>query len=61
METRGDPSRASEHRPPESDVKWTPRVEGEEGDPTRFDFVFGGVVAVVVIGAILWALGVISF
>lgn len=61
MESGGDPGRTTEHRSLESDTKWTPRVEGEEGDPTRFDFVFGGIVAVVVICAILWALGLIAY
>lgn len=41
--------------------RWTPRVEGEEGDPTAFDFVFGGAVVVAVAVAILWAAGVIRF
>lgn len=53
-----DDSRAAA---PDASTKWTPRVEGEEGDPTAFDYVFGGAVAVIVIGAILWAFGTISF
>ncbi|HAH16254.1 MAG: hypothetical protein EBQ56_09305 [Proteobacteria bacterium] len=41
--------------------KWAPRVEGEEGDPTWFDFVFGGAVVAVVGVGILWAMGYVSF
>ncbi len=40
---------------------WTPRVEGEEGDPTTFDYVFGAAVAAVVVAAIMWAVGLIQF
>ena len=42
-------------------TKWTPRVEGEEGDPTAFDYVFGGALTAIVIVAILWAVGVVTF
>ena len=41
--------------------KWSPRVEGEEGDPTWFDFVFGGAVIGVVAVGILWAMGYVTF
>lgn len=48
-------------RPSGAEAKWTPRVEGEEGDPTAFDYVFGGAVVAVVIAAIMWAVGIIAF
>ena len=38
-----------------------PRVEAEEGDPTRVDFIIAAVIAVVVIAGILWAMGVINW
>ena len=38
-----------------------PRVEAEEGDPTRADFAIGAVVAAVVLLALLWAFGIITF
>lgn|GEM_PF-3368325 len=44
-----------------SENGWTPRIEGEEGDPTTFDYVFGGAVVVVVLAAIMWASGLIHF
>jgi hypothetical protein len=37
-----------------------PRVEAEEGDPTRGDYVIGAVVALAVALALLWAFGVIN-
>ncbi len=40
---------------------WSPRVEGEEGDPTAFDFAFGGVIVIVVAAGLLWATGVIPY
>lgn len=36
-----------------------PRVDYEEGDPNRGDYVIGAIVAVAVIVALLWAFGVI--
>jgi hypothetical protein len=36
-----------------------PRVEAEEGDPTRGDFVVGAVVVLLIVLGILWACGVI--
>jgi hypothetical protein len=38
-----------------------PRVEAEEGDPTRGDFVVGAIVVVLVVLGILWATGVLNF
>ena len=38
-----------------------PRVEAEEGDPTRGDFVVGVLVVVLVVLGILWATGVLNF
>ncbi len=37
-----------------------PRVEAEEGDPTRGDYVIGALVALAVILGLLWAFGVIN-
>jgi hypothetical protein len=63
MSERDEGKSTDEGRPSrsDSDTKWTPRVEGEEGDPTAFDFVFGGTITVIVIVAILWGFGVIAF
>jgi hypothetical protein len=36
-----------------------PRVEAEEGEPTRFDFVVLALVVAFLVVAILWALGVV--
>jgi heme/copper-type cytochrome/quinol oxidase subunit 4 len=41
--------------------KFQPRVEAEEGDPTRGDFIIAGVIAVVVIAGILWAMGLVNW
>jgi hypothetical protein len=41
--------------------EFQPRVEAEEGDPTRGDFVVGLVVALAVLVGLLWAFGVINF
>jgi hypothetical protein len=51
-----------EEQPPQTPDKNTfqPRVEAEEGDPNRGDYVIGVVIAVVVAAALLWALGVIN-
>jgi hypothetical protein len=46
------------HRPSPT---FEPRVEAEEGDPTRGDFIIGAAVAVAVIVGILWAIGVINW
>ena len=40
-------------------VTFTPRVEAEEGEPTRFDYVVLVLVTVAVIGALLWAFGIV--
>ena len=37
-----------------------PRVEAEEGDPTRFDFVVLALVVVFLVLAFLWAFGVVK-
>ncbi|HEX2034390.1 MAG TPA: hypothetical protein VHN78_04765 [Chloroflexota bacterium] len=38
-----------------------PRVEAEEGDPTRGDYVIGAIVALVVLAGVLWAMGILNF
>ena len=48
-------------RPDEPPARFQPRVEAEEGDPDRGDYIIGLVVAVVVIAGFLWAFGVLSF
>ena len=40
--------------------EFQPRVEAEEGDPTRFDFVIAAVIATVVILGLLWAAGIVN-
>ena len=35
-----------------------PRVEAEEGEPTRFDYVVLALVIVLVVAGLLWAFGV---
>jgi hypothetical protein len=47
-----------EKRAPEPSFQ--PRVEAEEGEPTRFDFVVAGIVVVLLVLALLWAFGVID-
>lgn len=37
-----------------------PRVEAEEGEPTRFDFIVFGLVIVLLVLALLWAFGVVD-
>ncbi|HEU5318079.1 MAG TPA: hypothetical protein VFX49_18345 [Chloroflexota bacterium] len=39
---------------------FTPHVEAEEGEPTRFDYVVLVLVTALVVGALLWAFGVIK-
>lgn len=46
----------SEEQPP---ARFTPRVEAEEGEPTRFDYVVLALVTLFIVLALLWALGVI--
>jgi hypothetical protein len=60
-DSSGSPEAPSDRPEKPSGDTWTPRVEGEEGDPTAFDFVFGGAIAVVVVVAILWAFGFVTF
>lgn len=38
-----------------------PRVDAEEGDPTRGDYVIGALVVLVILLGLLWAFGVIHF
>ena len=47
--------------PPPPETRFSPRVEAEEGDPTRGDYLIGVAVAVAVVAGLLWALGVINF
>lgn len=68
MSTTGMPSATERERDrdtapasPSIGEEWSPRVEGEEGDPTWFDFVFGGAVVGVVAVGILWAIGYVTF
>jgi hypothetical protein len=37
-----------------------PRVEAEEGEPTRFDYVVLALVVLFIILALLWAFGVVT-
>jgi len=39
-------------------ARFTPRVEAEEGEPTRFDYVVLALVTLFIALALLWALGV---
>ena len=48
-------------RPEEAPTRFQPRVEAEEGDPNRGDYIIGVVIAVVVVAGLLWAFGVFSF
>lgn len=43
-----------------SRTQFTPRVEAEEGEPTRFDYVVLVLVVLFIVGALLWAFGVID-
>ena len=47
--------------PEEAPTRFQPRVEAEEGDPNRGDYIIGVVVAVVIVAGLLWAFGVFSF
>ena len=48
--------------PPSGDIpKFQPRVEAEEGDPTRGDFIIAAIIAVVVMAGLLWAFGYINW
>ena len=40
-------------------TQFTPRVEAEEGEPTRFDYVVLVLVVIFIVVALLWAFGVI--
>ena len=46
----------SEDRPK---TQFTPRVEAEEGEPTRFDYVVLVLVVALIVAAVLWAFGMI--
>ena len=48
-------------RPAQEPTRFQPRVEAEEGDPNRGDYIIGVVIAVVVVAGLLWAFGVFSF
>ena len=52
----------SDEPPPAEHTKthFTPRVEAEEGEPTRFDYVVLALVTVLVVGALLWAFGFVT-
>jgi len=50
-----------ENSRPEPPPVFQPRVETEEGDPMRGDFIIGGLILLVVVAGILWAMGVISW
>jgi hypothetical protein len=47
-------------QPSDHEAPFQPRLELEEGDPRRGDFVVGAIVAIVVIACLLWAFGVIQ-
>ena len=40
--------------------QFQPRVEAEEGDPTRGDYIIGAIVALLVIVGLLWAFGIVN-
>ena len=50
----------SAQEPNRAKQQFQPRVEGEEGDPNRIDFVIAAIVALVVIAGIIWAMGVLN-
>lgn len=50
---------SDEQKPPAGATQFTPRVEAEEGEPTRFDYVVLVLVVVFIVVALLWAFGVI--
>jgi hypothetical protein len=52
---------AESDAPPPQETKFQPRVEAEEGDPTRGDYVIGVAIAAAVLAGLLWAFGVINF
>ena len=53
---------SSEHNPERRGRgTFQPRVEAEEGDPRRGDFVIAAIVVLVVVAGLLWAFGVISW
>ena len=45
---------------PNAKPTFQPRVEAEEGEPTRFDYVLFGFVIVFLVLAFLWAFGVVK-
>jgi hypothetical protein len=45
---------------PSAKPTFQPRVEAEEGEPTRFDFVLFGLVILFLVVAFLWAFGVVK-
>ena len=50
----------SEEQPPPAGTQFTPRVEAEEGEPTRFDYVVLVLVVLFIVLAGLWAFGVVD-
>ncbi len=49
----------SKDEPESGGARFTPRVEAEEGEPTRFDYVVLALVIAFIVVALLWALGVV--
>ena len=50
----------SDEQKPASNAQFTPRVEAEEGEPTRFDYVVLVLVVLFIVAALLWAFGAIE-
>ena len=50
----------TEEQKPAPNTQFTPRVEAEEGEPTRFDYVVLVLVVLFIVAALLWAFGVID-
>jgi hypothetical protein len=53
---------SAEGSPPDTPepARFTPRVEAEEGEPTRFDYLVLALVTLFIVGALLWGFGVVS-
>ena len=49
----------TEKQPQSDGVRFAPRVEAEEGEPTRFDYVVLALVVAFIAVALLWALGIV--
>jgi hypothetical protein len=50
----------TDEQKPAPNPQFTPRVEAEEGEPTRFDYAVLVVVVLFIVGALLWAFGLID-